>query len=199
MMMMAGLGGGGQEPYARCCDLWHACYQTCGAAKKSCDDGFKACAAGRCGGDDGCQKDADLKAMMLNLGGCQLYDQGQYGACECVKKDKVKEKRAAALRYFYKKFAPESVDKVEGLTKKIDSNAKLAALFRKLHARYPKSVKVEVDDEMARMQEMMKGAGRRAEGKGGDAGGGKEEEGGGDADDGADAEEEGDVLEMDEL
>ena len=38
--MMMGAGSG-NEQYAACCDSWHACYQTCGASKKSCDEGFK--------------------------------------------------------------------------------------------------------------------------------------------------------------
>jgi hypothetical protein len=97
--------------------------------------------------------------MMLQFGGCQKYDQAQYGACECVKKEKREEKRAAALRSFYKKFAPDGVDKVDALAKKVDSTSKLAALFRKLHTKYPESIKVVIDDEMARMQDMMKGAG----------------------------------------
>jgi len=158
MMAMGGGGMGmGNEKYATCCDRWHACYQTCGAAKTTCDAGFKSCSADVCGPDDECKKSADLSSMMLGLGGCQLYDQGQYGACECVSKDKVEGKRASALRSFYKKFAsPESVGKVDALAKKVDSVSKMAALFRKLHVKYPKSIRVEVDDEMARMQEMMR-------------------------------------------
>lgn len=198
MMMM--MGGGGGEKYAPCCDLWHACYQTCGAAKKACDDAFKSCSEVTCGGDTKCEKDAEMKAMMLNLGGCQLYDESQYHACECVRKDKAPEKRAAALRYFYKKFAPDNVDKVDALMKKADSTAKLAGLFRKLHARYPASIKVEVDDEMARMQEMMRKAGLPKEEKGGGAAGGGAAGDGAAGDDAeGDDEDDGDVLEMDEL
>lgn len=155
MIAMGGGMGGGNEPYAVCCDRWHACYQTCGAPKQSCDDAFKSCSADICAGDEECKKGADMNSMLLGLGGCGLYDQGQYGACECVPKDKREEKRASALRAFYKKFAPEALDKVEALAKKVESSAKLSAVFRKLHVKYPKSINVVVDDEMARMQEMM--------------------------------------------
>lgn len=154
MMMGAGTAGGG-ETYAVCCDRWHACYQTCGASKLSCDESFKSCSETKCAGDPECKKSSDMNSMMLSFGGCQMYDAAQHGACECVKKDKREEKRAAALRSFYKKFAPGSVDKVDALAKKVDTTAKLAALFRKLHAKYPESIKVVIDDEMARMQEMM--------------------------------------------
>eukprot|EP00978_Attheya_sp_CCMP212_P004479 scaffold9776_cov51-Attheya_sp.AAC.2 len=80
MMMMAGGGDGGGEKYDVCCDQWHACYQTCGVAKESCDEAFKSCSAGMCAGDEQCKKDADLKSMMLSFGGCQLFDKGQYSA-----------------------------------------------------------------------------------------------------------------------
>ena len=153
--MGGGMGGGGNEKYAVCCDRWHACYQTCGAPKKVCDESFKTCSAERCAGDEECKKGSDLNSMLLGLGGCGLYDQGQYEACECVPKDKREEKRAGALRSFYKKFAPEALDKVDALAKKVESSAKLAAVFRKLHVKYPKSIKVVVDDEMSRMQDMM--------------------------------------------
>ena len=171
MMMMAG-GGGGDEKYASCCDQWHACYQTCGASKKSCDDGFKACSERICGGDEDCKKSADMNSMMLGLGGCGLYDQGQYAGCECTKKSNVEEKRAAAIRGFYKKWSPENVDKADSLAKKADSNGKMAALFRKLVTKYPKSIRVEIDDEMKMYQDMMNKA---KEEKGDDASDGSEE------------------------
>lgn len=154
---VGGVGvGGGDEKYSVCCDRWHACYQTCGAPKKSCDESFKSCSDGICMDDEECKRGAEMNTLLLGLSGCTLYDQGQYGACECVKKEKREEKRAAALRSFYKRFAPDSVDKVDALAKKAETTAKLAAVFRKLHAKYPESIRVEVDDEMARMQEMMK-------------------------------------------
>lgn len=159
--MIAGLGGGaglGGEKYASCCDRWHACYQTCGAPKRVCDEAFKSCSNETCGDDDECKKSADMNSLLLGLGGCGMYDQGQAQACECVPKNKREEKRAAALRSFYKKFAPDGLDKVDGLAKKVDTTAKLSALIRKLHAKYPDSIKVVVDDEMARMQEMMRKA-----------------------------------------
>ena len=74
---------------------------------------------------------------------------------ECTKKSNVEEKRAAAIRGFYKKWSPENVDKADSLAKKADSNGKMAALFRKLVTKYPKSIKIEVDDEMKMYQDMM--------------------------------------------
>ena len=67
-----------------------------------------------------------------------------FSCSECTKKSNVEEKRAAAIRGFYKKWSPENVDKADALAKKADSNGKMAALFRKLVTKYPKSIKVEV-------------------------------------------------------
>ena len=67
-----------------------------------------------------------------------------YICSECTKKSNVEEKRAAAIRGFYKKWSPENVDKADSLAKKADSNGKMAALFRKLVTKYPKSIKIEV-------------------------------------------------------
>ena len=74
---------------------------------------------------------------------------------ECAKKSNVEEKRAAAIRGFYNKWSPENVDKADALAKKADSNGKMAALFRKLVTKYPKSIRIEVDDEMKMYQDMM--------------------------------------------
>jgi hypothetical protein len=159
MMMMAGGGGdGGGEKYGSCCDQWHACYQTCGVSKELCDDAFKSCSAGMCLGDDQCKKDADLKIMMLGFGGCQLFDKGQYSACDCSPKDKVEEKRSTALRAFYKKYAPDSIDKAAGLAKKADTTAKMAGVIRKLLAKYPSAIQKKVDPEQNKYAKMMQDA-----------------------------------------
>eukprot|EP00584_Thalassiosira_punctigera_P012921 CAMPEP_0172552660 /NCGR_PEP_ID=MMETSP1067-20121228/46646_1 /TAXON_ID=265564 ORGANISM="Thalassiosira punctigera, Strain Tpunct2005C2" /NCGR_SAMPLE_ID=MMETSP1067 /ASSEMBLY_ACC=CAM_ASM_000444 /LENGTH=265 /DNA_ID=CAMNT_0013340691 /DNA_START=132 /DNA_END=929 /DNA_ORIENTATION=- len=197
MMMMGGGMNAGKEKYASCCDRWHACYQTCGASKTACDAGFNSCVPQVCMGDEECKKAADLNTMLLNMGGCGLYDQSQYAACECAKKDKVGEKRAIALRSFYKKFVPNhEKGKVDALAKKADSAGKMAALFRKLHVKYPKSIEVKVDDEMARMQAMMRNAQEEEKNKKGD-----DEDGGGDTrvEDADDGEDDGDVEDMDEF
>lgn len=158
MMMMAGGAGKGDEKYESCCHAWHACYQTCGASKKSCDDGFKQCSTKVCAGDEECKRSADLNSMMLGMGGCDLYDQGQRSGCECVKEKKVEKKRAAAIRAFYKKYAPENAENADRLAKKADSNAKMARLFRKLVSNYPQSIRLAKDERQRQMEEMLKRA-----------------------------------------
>jgi len=44
------------------------------------------------------------------------------------------------------------------LAKKADSVGKMAALFRKLTAKYPDSIRIEMDDEMKMYEKMMKDA-----------------------------------------
>jgi len=66
---MVSLGASsGNEPYSSCCDQWHGCYQTCGAAKASCDQVFKTCSAAKCGGEKGCTSQAGISSMMLEIG-----------------------------------------------------------------------------------------------------------------------------------
>lgn len=83
--------------------------------------------------------------METNISLALLITSWPFITCsECAKKSSVEEKRAAAIRGFYKKWSPENVDKADALAKKADSNGKMAALFRKLVTKYPKSIKVEV-------------------------------------------------------
>mmetsp|Transcript_6510 Transcript_6510/g.13647 ORF Transcript_6510/g.13647 Transcript_6510/m.13647 type:complete len:260 (-) Transcript_6510:68-847(-) len=155
--MMSLGGASGNEPYASCCDQWHACYQTCGAAKASCDQVFKTCSAAKCGADESCKSQAGISSMMIEIGGCQLYNQQQHQACECVDKGKVEGKRSDVISGFYKKYAPESMNKAPALAKKTDSNGKMAVLFRKLLIKYPAAIKKVKDPTAARYESMMRG------------------------------------------
>lgn len=155
IMMMGKDKNSGKEVYAPCCDLWHACYQTCGAPKKSCDDGYDQCTKELCDNDNDCEKTANINSMMIKIGGCQKYDQAQYQACECVPKDKAEDKRADAIRYFYKKHAPSGVEKAKELAKKADSTTKMAGLFKKLLAKYPDAIQKIEDPQQAMYQKMM--------------------------------------------
>jgi len=154
MMMTAGANG--VEKYSPCCDLFHACYQTCGSPKKLCDDAFKTCSAKICGSDKECVSSADLKGMMMNFGGCDKYDKAQSQNCDCALKDKVEEKRAAALEYFYRKHAPNGKADPLALAKKADTTAKMASLLRKLVVKYPKAIKIKKDPQQEMMDRMMK-------------------------------------------
>ena len=83
-------------------------------------------------------------SILIYLFILKIFPSHSFFPSECAKKSNVEEKRAAAIRGFYKKWSPENVDKADALAKKADSNGKMAALFRKLVTKYPKSIKVEV-------------------------------------------------------
>jgi hypothetical protein len=191
-MMAFNVGGGGagkKEPFESCCDAFHACLQICGASKSSCDQEFKQCTDTLCalpehGGEGGeCAKAANLAQLMGKLGGCNTFNQAQYKSCDCVAKDKVPERREAAIRNFYKKHAPENVEKCKELAKKADSTSKLVGLFKKLLQKYPAAIEHKEDPKQKMYEDMFKKAG----GGGGSPEGTKEKEevvdDGGDADD----------------
>jgi hypothetical protein len=143
-------GDTGEEAFAPCCDQFHACNQICGISKTVCDEAFTTCSSESCGDDDECNKAASMNQMMAKISGCQKFDQAQYKACECTPKEKAPEKRAAAIRYFYKKVSPGNLAKVDELAKKADTASKLAGLFRKLLTKYPEAIK-KVEDPMQNM------------------------------------------------
>lgn len=144
------------KPYESCCHQWHACYQICGVSKKTCDTTFETCAKEACGdGDEKCNKDIELNNMMMKLGGCTKFDQAQYQACECASSNQLAQKREAAIRYFYKKFAPENVEKAKELAAKADTASKMAGLFRKLLLKYPDAI-VKKEDPMKAMFDKIK-------------------------------------------
>jgi hypothetical protein len=162
MVMNMGAASSEEEPstevYASCCDEWHACYQICGVSKKACDDSFKTCSTAKCGADAECTKQIELNTMLMNLGGCQKFDQAQYQACDCVDKKKAPAQREAAIKRFYKKFAPGNEDKAAELVKKADTASKLAALLRKLIGKYPNAIQKIEDPQQAMYRKMMQDA-----------------------------------------
>jgi Group XII secretory phospholipase A2 precursor (PLA2G12) len=135
-----------EQAFSPCCDQWHACYSVCGMSKQSCDDGYKTCWEKRCGKDEECKKDADMAGIFIKFGGCHTYNSAQYMACECVNQSKAEDKREGAIRGFYKKYAPENMDKVPELASKVkDSASKVAGLLVKLLAKYPEAIKKKTD------------------------------------------------------
>lgn len=151
MMMNPGGEGSNEKPYESCCHQWHACYQICGASKKTCDATFESCAKEACGNDDEqCTKDLELSNMMMKLGGCKKFDEAQYQNCECTPANQASSKREAAIRKFYKKNSPENVDKATSLAQKADTPGKVAGLFTKLLLKYPEAITIK-DDPMKAM------------------------------------------------
>lgn len=168
-MMVANPGGSNEKLYESCCHQWHACYQVCGVSKKTCDNTFETCAKKVCdeqdesngggsreeeGEEDNdakgqCTKDVELSTMMMKLSGCKRYDEAQLQVCECALKDKADDKKETAIRNFYKKNAPENVNKAQSLVAKADTPAKLAGLFIKLLLKYPDAITIKEDPMQA--------------------------------------------------
>jgi len=148
MMFMYGGGDNRQDAFWPCCHQWFACNQVCGANKQYCDLRFRRCSEEKCIGNDKCQQGANLKSMMIEMGGCEKYDAYQSAACTCMQEEKAEARRAEAIRKFYKKYVPDSMDKVEGLSKKVETTSKMTALFIKLLEKYPEAIKYVKDDTM---------------------------------------------------
>lgn len=150
------------DPMRICCDLRHACLQTCGSIKTFCDDEYVQCGKDICAAmtdeeqKSKCEKSASINDIMVKMDGCQRYDQEQYKHCECVAKDSVQKKRERVIRAFYKKYNPENVDKVSGLVQKVDTTAKMVGLLLKLYKKYPSVIQKVKDPQQEMMEKMMK-------------------------------------------
>jgi len=157
IMMTGGGDGGGEKPYETCCDQWHACYQICGMSKNACDTAFETCAKDACGieYDTKCKQDVEINTMMMKLSGCQKFNEAQYRACECTPNERAMTKRRGALEYFYKKYSPDTMDKVEHLAKKADTTKKMANLLMKLLQKYPEAIQ-KIEDPMKKMYDKIR-------------------------------------------
>ena len=160
LMMMNPGAAVREKPYESCCDQWHACYQICGSNKQHCDKTYETCVTSTCGLDQECSESAKLNIMLMQMGGCQKYEQTQNQVCDCVSKDKNKHlvARQDVLEKFYKKYAPGSISKVPDLVKKADTAGKLAVLLQKLVKKYPESIQKIEDPKAAEMRKMMEDA-----------------------------------------
>jgi hypothetical protein len=150
------------DPMRICCDLRHACLQTCGSIKTFCDEEYVQCGKDVCAAmtdeeqKSKCEKSASINDIMVKMDGCQRYDQEQYKHCECVPKDSVQKKRERVIRAFYKKYNPENVDKVSGLIQKVDTTAKMVGLLLKLYKKYPTVIQKVKDPQQEMMEKIMK-------------------------------------------
>lgn len=148
VMMNPGDPNKNEKPYESCCHQWHACYQICGVSKSTCDTTFDTCAKESCavGADhEECKKGLELNSMMMKLSGCKRFDEAQYLNCDCAPAATAPSKREAAIRQFYKKNSPESVEKAASLAQKADTPSKLAGLFMKLLLKYPEAITIKED------------------------------------------------------
>lgn len=166
----ASLGGGSMSITApgsdkngiheSCCDQRTACIQICGNTKMKCDEEFKQCTKDVCSkttDEAKCLESTSILSIMISFENCQLYDQQQYSHCNCVATDDVPNAQKEILRKFYKKFSPDSIDKVDGLAEKVDTPRKMANLLGKLVKKfYPKTIQKIKDPQQERMERMMK-------------------------------------------
>jgi len=156
--------GGEDDPHTPCCDQRHACIQTCGVVKTFCDEEFLKCSKDVCDkmsdaeAKKKCDSSVSVNELMLKMDQCQQYNAEQGAHCQCIKKSDVASKRERVLRNFYKKFNPDSVDKVPGLMKKVDSARKMAGLLTKLYKKYPSVIKKVKDPQQEMMEKIMRDA-----------------------------------------
>ncbi|KAL9187758.1 hypothetical protein ACHAXT_006136 [Thalassiosira profunda] len=170
MGMMSAGGDDGYKNIDHCCHQKNACYQLCGSNKQACDKEMEKCMAKGCEElpdskgksdmsadeikteQDECNKMKGIVDLLGKLGGCREYDAFQRQNCDCIAKDKVKEKMERVLRNFYKKFSPEGIDKVPALVEKTSGKrAMFNKILNSLVAKYPAAVKkktVSLEDMM---------------------------------------------------
>jgi hypothetical protein len=158
--------GDNSSPVESCCDQWHACYQVCGASKKHCDEAFDKCSKQACAtapDEAECTQKANLLNLMTKMGGCQDYTAAQYKACDCVRSDaKVDARRTDVIRAFYEQVGVASsnddhAQKAKELAQKATTPKKMAALMRKLIAKYyPDSIQKVQDTTRNAQQERMR-------------------------------------------
>jgi len=163
-------GANADTPQESCCDLRHACIQTCGSSKAACDKEFLACGITACETLTGeekktCVSSSSMNQILVQLDTCQRYDAAQYSNCECVPEKEAANRRERVLRAFYKKFNPDAVDKVPGLAAKADTPAKMVGLLLKLYKKYPTVIKKVKDAQQEAMDKLMKEAAEKAENK----------------------------------
>jgi hypothetical protein len=170
MMQTNGDGDDGASPVESCCDQWHACYQVCGASKKQCDEAFDKCSKQACAvspDEADCTQKANLLTLMTKMGGCQDYTAAQYKACDCVRSDaKVDARRTDVIRAFYEQVVvassssnneDDTAKKAKDLAQKATTPKKMAALMRKLIAKYyPDSIQKVQDTTRNAQQERMR-------------------------------------------
>lgn len=161
----AGSSNTNDKPSAQdmCCDLRHACLQTCGAPKDICDMEFTQCVSTVCDTihdveeKKQCEQSVSISKLMVQMEqSCKKYDDAQRSHCECVPKQEVPGKRERVLRAFYNKFNRESIDKVEGLAKKADTSTKMVGLLLKLYKKYPEVIQKVQDPQQDYMEKIMK-------------------------------------------
>jgi hypothetical protein len=164
-VMSQATASGEDDPTKICCDLRHACLQTCGSLKSFCDEEYLKCGKEVCQDISNaekrskCESSSSINDIMIKMdSSCKRYDAEQYTHCECVPRADAAHKRERVLRAFYKKFNADAVDKVPALAKKADTTAKMVGLLLKLYKKYPAVIQKIKDPQQEYMEKMMRDA-----------------------------------------
>jgi hypothetical protein len=96
----------GEEDFTYCCDRHDACYSTCGASQKFCDEDFKKCMLKLCAttyaSNPQCSNAASTYAMGTMMFGSDGYQQTQNQYCACLPKGQsVIEHYQKGVKEFY--------------------------------------------------------------------------------------------------
>jgi hypothetical protein len=139
--------------FEECCTYTHdVCYSTCGMAKQECEELFSTCLAKTCNNytdAKGCHDLAGVYTQVTGLMGGSYWKQGQSEACECLASENAPKHRQGRLEEFYKKWAPDQMDKVENLMQKYSAPGAFPRLLLMLHQKYRDAVKITGREEGA--------------------------------------------------
>jgi hypothetical protein len=88
-----------------------------------------------------CKRMIGLVKMLDNMGGCGRYNLYQANSCECVEKEKAKDKMKSVLEGFYGKYKPNAIGKVDALVEKANGNADtFSKIMLTLYLKYSQAV-----------------------------------------------------------
>lgn len=146
--------------FESCCHTKNVCHQMCGSNKSMCDDQFESCMEKSCKelpalkddladmdeediqeAREKCKRMIGLVKMLDNMGGCGRYNLYQANSCECVEKEKAKDKMKSVLEGFYGKYKPNAIGKVDALVEKANGNADtFSKIMLTLYLKYSQAV-----------------------------------------------------------
>lgn len=143
---------GDYSHFDNCCDMHNVCYMSCGTAKKTCDDGLKACMLKRCDRiieEEQCIKTAQEMAMDRVMHGCKHYIDSQQFLCSCFEVEEAHGRVSDYAHQFFTVFnktheLPESIVK-KYLDRKPQSALHGELLYR-LFKKYPESIDIVARD-----------------------------------------------------
>ena len=177
-------GLGDENMHRDCCDLRHACFQTCGVLRRRCVEDFEGCMLARCKviaqraaatkkGDEGyedaqnrktqCYMSARLHMITTNMGKCESFETAQQRACYCMDLDRVDKRKRQVLEDFYKKHNEGKLDETQFIDKLVETKTtarQFGTLLYKLVKRYPAAI-VDKRPESKSYEEILSEGGDR--------------------------------------